>query len=131
MTLVLWPLLYFALFDRVGRLLATNGDLLRRHREQAQWVTLAAFVLALLAVEGLVFVTLGEPRTTTGIVREKLLRFDRFRHPDRWRLVLNGEDYFHIPYSDGMKIEKGHAESFTHRDAWLGVRIVTSYDLGR
>jgi hypothetical protein len=30
-----------------------------------------------------------------------------------------------------MKIEKGHAVSFTHRDAWLGVRIVTSYDLGR
>ena len=130
-TLVLWPVLYFALYGVLGPRLATDLDPLRPGSDEGAWVGIAAFVLALLAVDGLVFVTLGPPVTTAGTVQDKLLRSSRFLAPVSWRLVLDEEHHFQIPYAQGITVKKGRAVSYTHRDAWLGVRIVTGYDLGK
>lgn len=128
--LIAWAALYFAIYDRAAALLASNPGSIDPGNDESAWVGIAALVFAAIAVEASVYATFTPPITTEGTVRAKLVTRGRYQ-PTAWRLELDDDHYFHIPLGQGVTVEKGRHVSFTHRDAWLGVRIVDSYDLGK
>ena len=129
-TVLAGVLFYFFAYAPLARALQSPPHAVVPDDEQRTWVAIASLVLAMLAVEGLVFATLSEPITTSGTVRGKFVTRGRYQ-PTAFRLELDDRNYFNIPLGQGQTVQKGRRVSYTHRDAWLGVRIVTSYDLGR
>jgi hypothetical protein len=49
--------------------------------------------------------------------------------PQWWRVVMEDGSYFYAPYGSGSPLQKGDVVRLTHRDAWLGVRFIVSYQL--
>ena len=126
---VLWAVLYFPLYNRLGRLLADDWDPALPRPMDVSLVNVVCILAGFCIVHAVILLSLGAPQTTQSPLQEKRYHARSLGGSQSWRLVLEDGSYFYVPYERGRALRAGDPIRLTHRDAWLGVRIVQSYQL--
>lgn len=122
---------YFLAFDWIFPLVKerdTERNPFLATNETRGRVWIVALLMCILGAEAITFASVSSQMVATGAVTKKLLKRSKFGHPESWRVVLDNGLYFYVPFTEGNDLPLGTKARVTYRDAFFGVRFITSHE---